>query len=106
MQNSVLQWLSVKLLERPLQPRELLTARKVVYIVLIIVLFTASFFWRRGAGGRAAVQLAIRQDSRGDVELSGELIRLSLTGCAASSPASCGTRRSRSRRRTSGASWS
>jgi hypothetical protein len=79
-QNSILQWLSSKMLERPLQPRELLTARKLVYVALIIVLFTASFFWRRAAVDARAEQLAIRQDSRGDVELSGELVRLSLTG--------------------------
>jgi hypothetical protein len=80
MQNSMLQWLSAKLLERPLQPRELLTARKLVYIFLVLVLFTASFFWRRNAVDARAVDLAIRQDSQGEVELSGELIRLSLTG--------------------------
>ena len=80
MQNSLLQWLSSKLLERPLQPRELLTARKAVYLFLIVVLFTFSFFWRRSMVDARAVDLAIRQDSRGEVELSGEVVRLSLTG--------------------------
>jgi len=79
-QNSILQWLSSKMLERQLQPRELLTARKLVYVALIVVLFTASFFWRRASVDARAQELAIRQDSRGDVELSGELVRLSLTG--------------------------
>src|SRR5260370_27146618 len=68
------------MLERQLQPRELLTARKLVYVALIVVLFTASFFWRRASVDARAEELAIRQDSRGDVELSGELVRLSLTG--------------------------
>jgi hypothetical protein len=75
-----LQWLSSKVLERQLQPRELLTARKLVYATLIIVLFTASYFWRQAAVNARAEQLAIRVDSRGDVELTGELVRLSLTG--------------------------
>ena len=80
MQNSILQWLSSKMLERTLQPRELLTARKLVYVFLIIVLIFASIIWRQQAVDARAVELAIRQDSRGEVELSGELVRLSLTG--------------------------
>ena len=47
MQNSILQYFATKALDRPLSPRELLRARKIVYIGLILVLFTASLMYRR-----------------------------------------------------------
>ncbi len=80
MQNSILQWLAGKFLDRSLSPRELLTARKVVYAALILVLFTGSFFWRTYAVAQQADALAIREEKRGDLELSGSVLRLSLSG--------------------------
>jgi hypothetical protein len=79
MQNSIIQWFATRFMDRPLQPRELLRARKAVYVVLIVALFTVSFFWRRNVEAQAQT-LAVQEESRGEVELSGSLIRLSLTG--------------------------
>jgi hypothetical protein len=79
-QDSVIQWVSEKFYERPLQPHELQRARKIVYGVLILVLFTSAFFWRRFVVEAQADQLALREQSLGDVELSGSLMRLTLTG--------------------------
>jgi hypothetical protein len=79
-QNSILQWLALKFLDRPLQPRELLTARKAVYVFLILVLFTGSFLWRRYVVEEQAERLAILEQNRGEVELSGAFVRLSLIG--------------------------
>jgi hypothetical protein len=45
-----------------------------------VLLFTVSFLWRRYAVAAQADTLALREQDRGDVELSGALIRLSLTG--------------------------
>jgi hypothetical protein len=80
MQNSILQALATRFLDRPLQPRELLTARKFVYIGLILVLFTASFLWRRYSVEPQAHELAILEESLGEVQLSGRVIQLTLTG--------------------------
>jgi hypothetical protein len=80
MQNSILQWVAHKTLDRSLQPRELLTARKIIYTVLIVVLFTVSFMWRRYIVETRANELAVREQNMGDVELSGSVIRHSLTG--------------------------
>ena len=54
--------------------------RKFVYIGLIIVLFTFAWFWRHYNIDAQASKLAIREINRGDVELSGSVIRLTLTG--------------------------
>jgi hypothetical protein len=54
--------------------------RKLIYAALILVLFTASWAWRRYVVDVQAVDLALREQTRGEVELSGALIRLSLTG--------------------------
>ena len=54
--------------------------RKLLYIGLILVLFTASLVWRRGVIDDLAGRLAIREESRGDVEVTGAAVRLSLTG--------------------------
>jgi hypothetical protein len=54
--------------------------RKFLYAGLILVLFTASWVWRRYAVEVQATDLALREGSRGEVELSGSLVRLSLTG--------------------------
>jgi hypothetical protein len=54
--------------------------RKLVYAALILVLFTAAWVWRRYSVDVQAADLAIREQSRGEVELSGSFIRLSLTG--------------------------
>src|SRR5918911_860715 len=54
--------------------------RKLVYIGLILALFTASWLWRRYAVDAQAAELAIREHSRGEVELTGAVVRLLLTG--------------------------
>jgi hypothetical protein len=54
--------------------------RKFIYIGLIIVLFTFAWFWRHYNIDAQASKLAIREINRGDVELSGSVIRLTLTG--------------------------
>ncbi len=80
MQNSFLQWFASKFLDRTLSPRELLTVRKWLYGALILLLFTGSFFWRRYAVEAQENELKLREESRGDLELSGSVLRLSLTG--------------------------
>jgi hypothetical protein len=54
--------------------------RKFLYIGLIVVLFTVSIVWRKAVIDNLAGRLAIREESRGDVELLGSFVRLSLTG--------------------------
>src|SRR5262245_30913199 len=54
--------------------------RKLIYIGLILVLFTASWGWRRWVIDSQAERLAIREESRGEVELTGAVVRLGLTG--------------------------
>src|SRR4051812_47941600 len=54
--------------------------RKLLYIGLILLLFTASLIWRRSVVDDLASRLAIREESRGDVEVTGAAVRLSLTG--------------------------
>jgi hypothetical protein len=80
MQNSILQWFAGKFLDRKLSPRELLTARKWVYGALILLLFTGSFFWRHYLVEAQEKELALREESRGELELSGSVLRLTLTG--------------------------
>ncbi len=80
MQDSLLQWFAQRFMDRQLSPRELLTARKVVYIGLVLLLFAGSFLWRRNVVEARAADLAILEQTHGDVELSGSLVRLTLTG--------------------------
>jgi hypothetical protein len=54
--------------------------RKLLYGGLILVLFTASWGWRRYVVDAQAGELSIREESRGDVELTGAVVRLGLTG--------------------------
>ena len=54
--------------------------RKIIYMVLIGVLFTLAWFWRHYYVDVKAGELALREVNRGDVELSGSVVRLSLTG--------------------------
>lgn len=54
--------------------------RKIVYIGLIIALFTVAFLWRKNAVASQAQALALREADRGDVELTGSVVRLTLTG--------------------------
>jgi hypothetical protein len=54
--------------------------RKLVYAALILVLLIGAWSWRKYALATQAADLAIREQSRGDVELSGAFVRLSLTG--------------------------
>ncbi len=54
--------------------------RKFIYGAIILVLFSAAWAWRRYEVDRQAVDLAIREEQRGDVELTGKLIQLALSG--------------------------
>jgi hypothetical protein len=54
--------------------------RKLLYIGLILVLFTVSLLWRKTAIAGLAQRLAIRESDRGEVELTGAVVRLGLTG--------------------------
>ena len=78
--DALLQRLATALCGAPLEPRPLLTVRKVGYIVLIVYLFTWTLAWRRYVVDAAAAQLAVREQSRGDVHLTGSLVRLGLGG--------------------------
>lgn len=54
--------------------------RKFIYIGLILVLFAASWGWRKTVIDGLAEKLAIREEGRGEVELTGAVVRLGLTG--------------------------
>jgi hypothetical protein len=57
--------------------------RKIVYIVAILVLSTATYFLKQGAWFAIDAQakaLEIREEDRGEVELTGSALRLTLTG--------------------------
>ncbi len=54
--------------------------RKLIYTALILVLFTVAWVWRHYVVDVQANDLAIRELSRGDVDLIGSLVRLSTIG--------------------------
>jgi hypothetical protein len=54
--------------------------RKLIYFGVILVLFTGAYLWRTNVVASQARQLALREVDRGDVELTGSLVRLLLTG--------------------------
>ncbi len=54
--------------------------RKLLYLALIVVLFTASWGWRKYLIDEQASRLAVREESRGVVDLTGAVVRLGLTG--------------------------
>jgi hypothetical protein len=54
--------------------------RKLIYIVLILVIFFGLVFYRPYLVEAKAEQLALRDQDRGDVELTGQVVKLSLTG--------------------------
>jgi hypothetical protein len=54
--------------------------RKLIYTGLIVALFTVSIFWRTQFVEGHADELAIREQSLGDVQLTNSIVRLSLTG--------------------------
>lgn len=54
--------------------------RKVVYIGLILALFTASYFWRTVFIRAKAEEMTFREQDMGEMDLSGSAIRLSLSG--------------------------
>jgi hypothetical protein len=53
--------------------------RKLIYGALILILFTVAYLWRSGVDAQAR-ELAIREQSRGEVDLLGALVRLSTMG--------------------------
>src|SRR5262245_3492963 len=60
--------------------------RKLAYIAAILVLFTLSWAFRRYSIDARAKELAIREESRGEVELTGSVVRLGLTGSRGLAP--------------------
>jgi hypothetical protein len=54
--------------------------RKLIYIVIILVLFFVAWGWREYVIRPQAQSLAVREESRGEVELTGAAVRLGLTG--------------------------
>ena len=54
--------------------------RKVIYLGCILVLLTGAWVWRQYVLASQARELGVREVNRGEVELSGEVIRLTLTG--------------------------
>lgn len=54
--------------------------RKLLYIGLIVVLFSAAWVWRQTVVAAQAERLAIGEVSRGEVDLTSSVIRLGLTG--------------------------
>jgi hypothetical protein len=78
--DALLQRLSAAVRGAPLEPRQLLTVRKVGYVVLVLYLFTWAFLWRRSVVDASGAPLAVREQSRGEVHLTGSLVRLGLGG--------------------------
>src|SRR5665213_166433 len=78
--DALLQRLAMMVRGSSLEPRMLLTVRKVGYVILVVYLFSFTFLWRSRGVDAAANQLAVREQSRGDVHLTGSLVRLSLGG--------------------------
>ena len=62
----------------PFQQRAL--QRKLIYTALILVLFTVAWVWRHYVVDVQASELAIRELSRGDVDLIGSIVRLGTIG--------------------------
>jgi hypothetical protein len=54
--------------------------RKLIYTALILVLFTGAWVWRHYSVDQQAIELGVREQSRGEVDLSGALLRRVLTG--------------------------
>lgn len=54
--------------------------RKIAYVGLIIVLFFVLIFYRLGVVEAAAEAQALREQDRGEVELTGKFVNLSVTG--------------------------
>ncbi|MBY0228941.1 MAG: hypothetical protein K2W96_06665, partial [Gemmataceae bacterium] len=54
--------------------------RKMLYLALILVLFTGAWGWRRYVIDGLADRLAIREEQRGEADLTGSIVRLSLMG--------------------------
>jgi hypothetical protein len=54
--------------------------RKVIYLASIVVLLVGSYLWRRNVVEARAEELAMLDQSRGDVEVVGSALRLGLSG--------------------------
>jgi hypothetical protein len=60
--------------------QQLARQRKLIYTGLILALFTLTWGWRHWLVDAQAHGLALREEDSGEVELSGRVVRLSLTG--------------------------
>jgi hypothetical protein len=54
--------------------------RKLIYGAIILALFSAAWAWRHKVVDPDAVNLGVREEQRGEVELTGAVTRLGLTG--------------------------
>src|SRR5688572_6490742 len=54
--------------------------RKIAYTVAILFLFTAAIFYRRGVIEPRAIELQLKEATRGEVELTSYAVRLLLSG--------------------------
>src|SRR5260370_41585118 len=54
--------------------------RKLIFLGCILALFTGAWVWRQYVLADEAKDLGVREVNRGDVEVSGLLVRLTLTG--------------------------
>jgi len=62
----------------PLQQQSV--QRKLIYLGLIVALFSGAYFWRVAFVEAKANELSLREENRGEVELTGRAVNLLLTG--------------------------
>src|SRR5262245_117171 len=87
MSGSILNWLLTNVLGQRPSVQQVSLIRKLIYLGLILALFTTSYFFRTWVAEPQAVALKIRDRDVGEVELTGSLVRLSLVGLRG--PATC-----------------
>ena len=80
MTGSTLRWLLTNVMGQNPSVQQLSLIRKLIYLGLILVLFTVSYFFRTVVAEGQAADLALRDRDVGEVELTGSALRLSLTG--------------------------
>jgi hypothetical protein len=80
MSGSMLTWFLTNVLGQTPSVQQTSLIRKLIYIGLILALFTASYFYRVYAAEPQAQALAVRDRDVGDPDLTGAAMRLGLTG--------------------------